>query len=181
MKSFKLLSVLSFLMAAQVSWAETPLIDDSQGIREGNKILSAELQTIKLDRKLEVITGQGIEHGSVMLDLTQKEATLLLFRKSNCPKDALCIAMVPAPYIVKLPIVKESLEPCGKHYVAELNLGGTDGGLQTLTVIDHTKNICKMITPDTEISYTTDGSNIAGQSMKTYSTFTAERLYERFY
>ena len=169
MKSFQWIAVSVFLLAAPASFGA--------GFREGPKISTAQLTRWQLDKRLSKTLGL-LTGGHLELNQTDKTATLVMDRQSNCPPEALCIALIPAPFTIKLSIVEEYSDDCNSHYViAEEDRRLVDGALERLTIVDNTKNTCAQVIPlpETAVTYETELGRLP---VHTNSYFTANQLVE---
>ncbi|MCB0366538.1 MAG: hypothetical protein H6624_18345 [Bdellovibrionaceae bacterium] len=141
--------------------------------------LHAPLETFNLHS--DHAAGNKVIGGDVVVNLEKKVITLTVQQTIDCPPGMACIALAPAPLRVHLPLISEQVSACGDIvYIAQRNDLPVDGGLETLTVVDHTQNECPtlIILPATSISYETYYmSRIPGHpNHQAVSTFTAGPL-----
>ena len=99
---------------------------------------TAKLETFDIDSSLTYL--HNVIGGEVQLTRAPglQEIKLTLLRKSNCPVGAMCIALVPAPVFVTLPIVGVTHDSEGNVvYTAKSDRRPMDGNLDIITLVDH--------------------------------------------
>ncbi|MCB0383824.1 MAG: hypothetical protein KDD43_00420 [Bdellovibrionales bacterium] len=143
--------------------------------------LYAPLETINLHQ--DHAQGNKAIGGEIVINLQKRMVSLTVQQTIDCPPGMACIALAPAPLRVNLPLVSDETGVCGDVvYIARRDALPVDGGLETLTVIDHTNNTCPtlIMLPATSISYETYYmSRIPGHpNHQAVSTFTAGPLQE---
>ncbi len=117
-------------------------------------------------------------YGRVTLDLEKEEIQILLQQPSSCPKGKYCIALAPAPIVLRLPIIDVIDDWCGSTtYIAEKDNTPVDGISETITLTDYTSLVCRIHVPfATEVQYTTYNP-WTNQTLE--SLFFGDRLTER--
>lgn len=140
----------------------------------------AKLNKFNIDEKLN-FQGTPVD-GNVTVNRQANEVQLAVYGEYPCIGFR-CPRGLPAPMQVKLPIVNEFVTQCNaKIIVASRNRLPVDGMLQTIRVIDNTKNTCPQLfheqpRPATKVTYRTT-AEWTGE--KTYSTFEGEALLPLF-
>jgi hypothetical protein len=139
--------------------ASTLAFANSEGFGTGVKsfpITQAHLAPVHFD--------QSFESGNLNIDYDQKMVTLTLNRSMQCPAGQICIQMMPAPLVVRLPIVSVEAGECGALKVlARKNLMTRDGVMEQISIVDDTSLICRIMLPyQGTATYTT--SSLAQQS-----------------
>jgi hypothetical protein len=137
-------------------------------------VYTAELDQLNIDSQLPM--SSSIYGGAITVDYDQDQAVLTLYPRFNCPADAYCAQMMPAPVVIELPIVSVYKDDCGSRViVAEQNLVPVDGFFEQLEIHDNRSMTCKTLVavPGTEVSYMSEGGR---RYMKTFSTFSGPRL-----
>jgi hypothetical protein len=136
---------------------------------------SAQLTTFDIDPSNPEL--RRVNGGMITRDQFRNKLRLTLFRKNDCRPPRLCIAMMPAPVIVVLPIKSVMQTRCGSTiYTAELDQRPVDGKLQTLQLSDNSARRCKDLRPGVEVRYTTKTSGMAGYEETFVSNFTGSPL-----
>lgn len=142
-------------------------------------IYKAELTRFQIDDGLH-FDESDVTGGEVVVDLKANKVRVTLFRKSNCPQNAMCIAMLPGPYIVELPILAKTKDNCGTGIVQARTPEAIPGGLiQQLEVRDNSRNKCPhfVALSPTEVIYETSRVVVpSSNNAHTYSKFEGERL-----
>lgn len=110
----------------------------------------------------------------------EKNITLRVDFKSNCPPGAMCIAMMPIPLEVTVPVQSVTVGSCGETiYEGLVDQRPVDGIMQKLTVVDHRTDTCKyfIAVPPTEVTLERRGYNrLQGGETFELHTFTGVRL-----
>lgn len=140
-------------------------------------VWNAELTRFELDEQLsqrfKVVTG------SIEVDYAKREMTLVLIREMNCRPGEPCLAVMPSPFIVRLPITSVAYDRCGSKIInAMLDQRPVDGGFGALSIRDNTSTRCRFFVarPATEVVYRTESSGMGGVAVSTRSTFSGEAL-----
>jgi hypothetical protein len=104
-------------------------------------VQTSELTRLDIDRRLDY--AETIDRATVTIDNERNEATLALFRHRLCPPDRVCIALMPAPVIVRLPIKSVFGDRCGNRHVrAERDQRPVDGNFESLEIVDGSASRC---------------------------------------
>ena len=122
-------------------------------VDESPVVMSAELETIEINHEWL----NDVESGSITVDVTKQEITLSLVTGWTCPPNMACIAVMPEPVVIKLPIVNTYSDWCGSTtYEAEIDATPADGLYETLVVTDYSNLNCRIAMPYmTKIEYRT--------------------------
>ena len=141
----------------------------------------AELESINLHPNHD--QGYTADGGSIDIDMTKGEISLTIYQSIDCPPNMACIALMPAPLRISLPLVSTETTSCGDViYTAMKDKTPADGALETLRVVDHTKNEClhTRMLPATAITYSTYIMRWMPEdpNQEATSTFTAGPLVE---
>lgn len=114
--------------------------------------------------------GAKAVEGSVQFD--RQMITLEVKTEMDCPADQPCIAVMPNPILVTLPVVNVQESYCGDIY--EATLLDEANVVHTLKVVDYSNAICDMIIQNVvHVTYTTEYVNSLYQSIATsYLQFT---------
>ncbi|MGZ3701413.1 MAG: hypothetical protein ACXWR1_21500 [Bdellovibrionota bacterium] len=85
-----------------------------------------------------LLQGAGqIVSGDVAISQSRNELRLTLNRHMLCPRGMFCMAMMPAPTVITLPIVSRTRDACGGLILmAERDLERVDGGRTRVEVQD---------------------------------------------
>jgi hypothetical protein len=106
--------------------------------RAENFVPTYTLDTFRIDPNSVSLTGAGqVTGGTVDIDEAAKQLRLTLNRHVNCPHGMMCIAMVPAPTLVTLPIQQLERDACGTRIVAGRNLLPVDGDFVRIEIRDN--------------------------------------------
>lgn len=130
------------------------------------------LSSINLDPM--AFPGVRAHSGFVKVDRVRKLVTLIIQQTARCPKDMMCIQMMPAPIVIELPLISKLRDNCGTiTYTAQQDQRSLDGSLLELIVKDNTKNDCefRVALPQTEVEYSTEFSSRGTNTVRTHSTF----------
>jgi len=116
--------------------------------RAPKSVVSAELTQFNLQPET-YLSRQVITDAQVVVTKTGEPSLYLRIDfKSNCPANAMCIAMMPLPLEVTVPL--QSIETGGCHetiYKGVIDQRPVDGLRQELTVVDNRTNTCKYFAP----------------------------------
>jgi hypothetical protein len=124
-------------------------------------------------QSLAIPNTSNIYAGNIQINMEAKELRLTLFHRSNCPKGAMCIMMIPPPTEIVLPIVHIGSGFCGGHIiVAEQDLRPVDGGLTSLEIVDDNGNLCEPKTGVVKTVEMTLTEQAARSTQNIVSTFT---------
>lgn len=143
-------------------------------------IYRAELNRFHIDKRLPFDAKQ-IHSGEVRVDLRANTVRVTLYRKSNCPPNLICSAILPVPISVELPIEQQITDMCGAVVTrASAVSEGRHKVSQTLEVRDNSQNRCPSPRQmhATEVVYETSTISIDGSTDPdvTYSEFMGNRL-----
>lgn len=97
--------------------------------------------------------------GYVALDLEKNEILFSLQPQSSCPVGRMCLAVMPMPYEVTIPVSEVHFDRCGATiYVAKRDLRPVDGAMQQIVVTDNSTNICltRELRPMVKVTYDTE-------------------------
>lgn len=137
----------------------------------GPETMSSQMTRMFIDENLA--PKDSIVSGNLTVSPSMNQATLMLIRKSNCPPKALCLVGLPAPIIVKLPVISVKTDRCNNvTIIAEKNEMPVDGVRGTITIRDFTANTCRF-RPEapTYVQYETEFYNrMNGEPVQTHST-----------
>lgn len=100
----------------------------------------------------------GIVGGSLKIDQSNKNISLTLFGRNNCPPNAMCL-VGPMTFQYEAKLLTIETNNCGSIvYHATSNLLPVDGILTDIIVTDNTTNTCKTFValPATEVVLTTE-------------------------
>ncbi len=102
------------------------------------------LDNFKIATTSPLLGGAGeITEGSIEINSSTNELRLRLNRHVACPKGVFCIALMPAPIVVTLPIRHIENQPCGGVTItAEENSLPVDGSLTRVEVQDQNGSRC---------------------------------------
>lgn len=91
-----------------------------------------------------------IAGGMVEMSTDSKQLKLVIYPKSNCPEGAVCIAIIPPPIEIVVPVIYVGSGFCGGRIItAEINHLTANGGLFKVEVVDDSTNFCnKMPRPE---------------------------------
>jgi hypothetical protein len=170
-------TVFSVLVLSMSAFAVHAFADES--VRSSPRRLNAAItRVVHIDEHLSHI--QRVNGGQITLDLTARQATLTLYQPYFCPVDAICIAMMPAPVKIDLPLISKRRDSCGiVVYTALRDARPVDGILEVLEISDNTRNTCPTFVQlaPTDVSYRTAFvSRMNGVEGKTHSQFEADKL-----
>ena len=107
------------------------------------RFASAELSTFNI-KPNTFLADKNIQAGSIVIDRVQKELTLTLFTRSNCPEGAFCFVM-PMMTLITLPLDSVFVNRCNEViYRSQLApaLGGVGHALAQLFVTDRSASLC---------------------------------------
>lgn len=137
---------------------------------------TADITEADIDPKLN--WHHAMNSGTVDVDFRKGVVRLTVYAKSPCPPNRICAMMMPAPYIVELPIVSVKRNGCGELVTtAKRDKRPVDGSLQQLTVVDHSQLICRYLPrAATIVEYITDSPRTINGHVSTKSEFLAGPL-----
>ena len=95
----------------------------------------------------------------------------------------MCIAMMPAPVIIDLPLLKTTQDACGSTlFTAKRDARPVDGSLEMIKITDHSTRTCKdyRALPGVEAKWITKTSGMDGRVETFSSTFTGSAFQEDF-
>lgn len=171
------------VVTAAMSVATLSLVSESAQARsmQTHFDISAPLVNISLDPKITLnpIQGGTIRIKYNMMKKKDNFIQLVLFQGYYCPPNLFCTMMMPAPYIVKVPLLKMEVDSCGSViYSGHIDERIVDGNFQELTVRDHTGNKCPTFValPETGIQYRLITAGMGGPVVNVLSTMTAKEL-----
>lgn len=143
--------------------------------------LSAYIIRTRMDSKLGGLADYN--RGNVTINFADREIHVTLYRLIACnPEQPVrCPIGMPAPYIIKLPLVSQSIDRCGNViYTAERDQRPVDGLFASLIVRDERANRCVRtmeVRPATHITYETIGyDHVNGGEISTRSFMYANEL-----
>lgn len=138
----KLITALALFVSAS-AYAFQPMPDS---VQTGRFVTAYTLNQFNLNPKSPAIPfASDITTGNIQLNRPGHQLRLTLYRRNPaCPKDAMCMMMMPAPVEIVLPIVNVVSGLCGgRIIVAEQDLRPVDGGLTSLQVVDESGDVCQ--------------------------------------
>lgn len=143
-------------------------------------IYRAELNLFHIDQRLPFDTKQ-IHSGEVRVDLRKNTVRVNLYRKSSCPPNLICSAILPVPISFELPIEERTTDMCGAIVTRASDVTeGRQKFSESLTVRDNSQNRCPSPREmhATEVVYETSIISIDGSADPdiTYSEFMGKRL-----
>lgn len=144
-------------------------------------VYRAELNQFRIDKRLPFDAKQ-IHSGEVRVDLRANTVKVTLYRKSSCPPDLICTAILPMPISVELPIEERVTDMCGAVVTrASAVTEGRHKVSETLEVRDNSQNRCPSPREmyATEVVYETSTISVDGSTDPdvTYSEFMGKRLH----
>ncbi|OQW55117.1 MAG: hypothetical protein A4S09_16965 [Proteobacteria bacterium SG_bin7] len=169
MKKNLLLAIATFSMLAST-------IAEARSVKAFT--LNAQLKKMHIDPN-SYLAKERFRAGSIVVDQFTKTITLQLDRKWYCPPGALCSMVMPAPIIIKLPLVSVTNGACNSLiFEARRDQRPVDGNLTVLSVVDNSRFNCPSLHPvePTEVHLETVSAGMDGHVVKTHSSFTAEKL-----
>lgn len=172
----KNLVLMAAVFSGLISTGPTRVIADETMLRPVSIALRAEIMRFEIDPDLNY--ADNIESGSIEVNYAKKTAELVLYRKSMCRPDMICIALVPPPMIIQLPIISVNKDGCGsKVIIAKKDMRPVDGALNELEIMDNSHRICRDLRAPTEITHLSSFFNrINGFTETNESHFYANRL-----
>lgn len=106
------------------------------------RMLQAELNTFEFQSG-SVLAGKRIREGKIVIDRAYERITLMLYPASNCPAGVMCIAVVPPPVVIDLPLIEVRQYRCGiTKYISSREPVGHGGAIHELTVTDNSLARC---------------------------------------
>lgn len=108
---------------------------------------TGELVNLNLD--LDFAKSEGLEKAdfaTVLVDYIEEEVVLVIERPWSCPDGMFCATVMPAPVIIKLPLVSVEVDGCGFVQIkAELNEMPVDGIKETIEITDYSTGTCEIV------------------------------------
>ncbi len=145
------------------------------------RVYETSLTQFTLDKRLESQLGNlsAVYSGHIALNYTKKEANLTLYRRFSCPRNQVCLAVMPTPIFMNFKIVSQKTNECGiKVVTATFNGEGTS---RVLEVADTRKSRCPTFTAleptMLTLKYTySEQLEVFEREVTTYSTMSGDAL-----
>lgn len=95
-----------------------------------------------------LFANSNISAGSISVDTVNSTIQLLLYPHMICPHEMVCIAMVPPPISISLPLERVMTDRCGSiTYTSKSDVPAEGGPRATLRVTDSSMNRCLGVVP----------------------------------
>ena len=173
---------MTYLMLAAISLVGISSSSaEARMTRAPHQVAVAQLEVVEIDRDHGGL--QNVVSGDISINLSTGRVKLFLVRKNNCPEGRLCMAMMPAPFMLDLPLVKTETNECNVTiYTALKDQRPVDGALQEITVIDNSRNSCPTLhhllaLPATEVEYHSVSAGFGGPVIDATSRFRGPALH----
>ncbi len=134
-----------------------------------------DLANIDIAKDSHQLPPQGqVASGALTIDRNSKAVTLSFERDYYCPAGTVCTSQMPAPVVIKLPIIHRGTGFCGGEVItAEIDNRASNGTYTSITIFNDNGNLCqpkdgdKAFVKPIKVEFTEQASRVPSPTVST--------------